>query len=344
MKEFGEILKELRINEKLSQAALADIIHVSRSAIAKYENGLGLPSEEVIQALCRYFKVDKDYLFPKENVEQLITEKNIIINNQKRRYRIITLSLLLIIITLIPFLIISGNENKQKVKLDDVELSIDIEEKNIFQESKLLLKYDGGYVYQTLEIHKFDFTDLTNLYLIRVSNTYVNGNTAYLNGEVSYNSKEYTESVYMEMDFSINQNYNPITSWHQKKSNYFLLTSELNANGKIILDNDIDLFDGSAIQKKNDNFMFVYDCQITDWLFDYDYNNILRKCIINNDKWNSNWSYEMIDEVSKSQAFTICSSYLIESKSKEQIDFNIISKMNNTNMIVEQKQNVILDI
>ena len=76
MKEFSEILRELRIKENLSQEALGNIVHVSRSAIAKYENGLGLPSEEVIEALCKYFKVDKDYLFPRKDVEHLIVEKN----------------------------------------------------------------------------------------------------------------------------------------------------------------------------------------------------------------------------------------------------------------------------
>ena len=106
MKEFSEILRELRSKENLSQEALGNIVHVSRSAIAKYENGLGLPSEEVIEALCKYFKVEKDYLFPKEDVEQLITEKNIIINNQKKRHLIITLSLSLIIIILVSLLII----------------------------------------------------------------------------------------------------------------------------------------------------------------------------------------------------------------------------------------------
>ena len=54
MKEFSEILKELRVNNNLTQEALGEIVHVSRSAIAKYENGLGIPSAEVIELLCKY--------------------------------------------------------------------------------------------------------------------------------------------------------------------------------------------------------------------------------------------------------------------------------------------------
>lgn len=83
MKEFSQVLKELRNNKGLSQEALGRIVNVSRSAIAKYENGLGLPSEDVIEALCSYFKVDKEYLFPKENLEEIIVSKNKKIKSQK---------------------------------------------------------------------------------------------------------------------------------------------------------------------------------------------------------------------------------------------------------------------
>ena len=47
----------------------------------------------------------------------------------------------------------------------------------------------------------------------------------------------------------------------------------------------------------------------------------------------------MIDEVSKTQSFTILSDYLIESKPGELINFDIITKMNNTNMSIEQIYN-----
>lgn len=82
MKEFSQILKELRNKKGLSQEALGKTVNVSRSAIAKYENGLGLPSEDVKQALCDYFNVDKNYLFPKENLEEIIVSKNKKIKSQ----------------------------------------------------------------------------------------------------------------------------------------------------------------------------------------------------------------------------------------------------------------------
>ena len=45
--EFSEKLKELRSEKGISQAKLAADIHISRSAVAKWENGLGLPEKLV---------------------------------------------------------------------------------------------------------------------------------------------------------------------------------------------------------------------------------------------------------------------------------------------------------
>ena len=93
MKEFSEILKEKRKEKGITQEELGAIVHVSRSAIAKYENGLGLPSEEVIQLLLHYFEMTREELFPqKESTNQLV-EKNKTIHRQKKM--IIAVSVLL---------------------------------------------------------------------------------------------------------------------------------------------------------------------------------------------------------------------------------------------------------
>jgi transcriptional regulator with XRE-family HTH domain len=41
---------------------LANAIHVSRSSIAKWEQGRGYPTEESIQDLCNFFKIDRENL------------------------------------------------------------------------------------------------------------------------------------------------------------------------------------------------------------------------------------------------------------------------------------------
>ncbi len=55
--EFSEKLKQLRKQKGISQTKLAADIHISRSAVAKWENGLGMPSDESLQMLADYFGV-----------------------------------------------------------------------------------------------------------------------------------------------------------------------------------------------------------------------------------------------------------------------------------------------
>lgn len=73
--EFKDKLKSLRKEKNLSQQALADSIFISRSAVAKWENGLGLPSEESMNALLNYFDVPKEY-FATDRPEEVLIRKN----------------------------------------------------------------------------------------------------------------------------------------------------------------------------------------------------------------------------------------------------------------------------
>lgn len=99
MKEFKDILKELRKKEGLSQEALANIIHVSRSAIAKYENGLGYPSQEIKEELLNYFNVAEKDLFP------LVDAREVIVKNKKiRTHKILLLISVTTLIILTTFL------------------------------------------------------------------------------------------------------------------------------------------------------------------------------------------------------------------------------------------------
>ena len=68
--EFKEKLKALRLKRGISQSALAKAIFVSRSAVAKWESGLGLPSDGSLEALSAYFGVDKSYLIEKTDKKE----------------------------------------------------------------------------------------------------------------------------------------------------------------------------------------------------------------------------------------------------------------------------------
>ncbi|RBS17164.1 hypothetical protein EA94_01198 [Enterococcus faecalis] len=71
--EFGQILRQLRKQRKLTQKELADIIFVEQTTISGYENGKIQPTAKVIIELADYFDVSTNYLLgqPKKNKNQL---------------------------------------------------------------------------------------------------------------------------------------------------------------------------------------------------------------------------------------------------------------------------------
>lgn len=59
---FSKILRELRIDNDLSQKDLANILGISPSTVAMYEQGRRTPDNEMLTKIADYFKVPVDYL------------------------------------------------------------------------------------------------------------------------------------------------------------------------------------------------------------------------------------------------------------------------------------------
>ena len=105
--EFKENLKQLRLQKGLTQAQLAEKLFVSRSTVAKWENGLGLPNPESMVALEKLFDIVAEELATKEP-EGVIVKKN-----RKLRWigQIVawsTILVLLIAMSYLPFAIHKG--------------------------------------------------------------------------------------------------------------------------------------------------------------------------------------------------------------------------------------------
>lgn len=73
---FQEKLKELRKKANISQYDLADVLHISRSVVAKWETGLAIPNEDNLSRLCDYFHVQKEELISDLANEEMIASKN----------------------------------------------------------------------------------------------------------------------------------------------------------------------------------------------------------------------------------------------------------------------------
>lgn len=106
--EFKDKLKKIRTEKGISQQALADAIFVSRSAVAKWENGLGYPNEASYKALTQYFEVD-EFFFRTEEAEEVLVEKNKYISGIKSVFGAIVLCLLIVISLLLPLALVSGD-------------------------------------------------------------------------------------------------------------------------------------------------------------------------------------------------------------------------------------------
>lgn len=68
---IGSNIAELRKDKGLTQKDLADILHVSKSAVSHYEQGISIPTTQILISLADYFNVNVDYLLGrcKDNIK-----------------------------------------------------------------------------------------------------------------------------------------------------------------------------------------------------------------------------------------------------------------------------------
>lgn len=68
---FGERLKKLRTDNKMTQGQVASRVGVATSAISSYESGVRLPSYNVLIKLSRLFHVSTDHLLGVKSKEMV---------------------------------------------------------------------------------------------------------------------------------------------------------------------------------------------------------------------------------------------------------------------------------
>ena len=105
--EFKEKLKQLRIQKGLTQAQLAEKLFVSRSTVAKWESGLGLPNPESMATLEELFDISSSELATKEP-EKVIVKKNRQLWQIGQIVGWSIILILLIAMTYLPFAIHNG--------------------------------------------------------------------------------------------------------------------------------------------------------------------------------------------------------------------------------------------
>ncbi len=71
MVDFGKILRTLRRKEDMTQAELARKLDVTKSVISAYENGLRLPSYDILIHISKIFHMSTDYLLGLERYQEI---------------------------------------------------------------------------------------------------------------------------------------------------------------------------------------------------------------------------------------------------------------------------------
>lgn len=60
-------LLNLRTSLNLSQSHVANVLHIDRTLLSKYESGILLPTLPILFKLANFYNVDIDYLLSKNN-------------------------------------------------------------------------------------------------------------------------------------------------------------------------------------------------------------------------------------------------------------------------------------
>ena len=84
--KFCEKLKVLRTGKGWTQEKLAKELYVSRSAVAKWEQGRGYPSVETLEKIAEIFEYPLDNLFEEKEYRSVTIETNREVKKQKKYY------------------------------------------------------------------------------------------------------------------------------------------------------------------------------------------------------------------------------------------------------------------
>lgn len=67
MKDYIDILKELRIDNDISQKQIADLLNTTQTAVSKYENRQRKLSIEDLKTLCEFYRISADKILNLNN-------------------------------------------------------------------------------------------------------------------------------------------------------------------------------------------------------------------------------------------------------------------------------------
>ena len=209
--KVGKFIKKLRLEKKMTQQQLADLLGLSFKTISKWECGYGSPDISIINELSNVLGVSTTELLSGERNKDLNMKSN---HYLKKR---IVITIFIVLLLLSPLLILSIGElgkikslpsfstillKNKKENLFQALQSFDYEELDSMLNHNVALRNQKEYDYSVdellerikeLEKRKIEFDNLKY-----EESTY--GNTVYYNISVRYNSALYEFYYSMEYD------------------------------------------------------------------------------------------------------------------------------------------------
>lgn len=111
--EFNKKLQELRKQKGLTQEDLAEMLHVSRTAISKWESGRGYPNIDSLKAIANLFSVTIDELLSNTELLTIAQEDN---KQKEKHTRNLVFGLLDISIAIFFFLPFFGQKAGEMIE------------------------------------------------------------------------------------------------------------------------------------------------------------------------------------------------------------------------------------
>lgn len=98
--KVGQIIKDLRVKDNLTQAKFADKYGVTYQAVSKWENGKSIPDLSVLTKICNDYNLNLDDI-----LDNKVSNKNN--NNNKHKYILFLIIIILLVVSIFVFLFIN---------------------------------------------------------------------------------------------------------------------------------------------------------------------------------------------------------------------------------------------
>ncbi len=180
---LGEFIKNLRLEKKLTQRELGELIGIDDKTISKWETGIYLPDVVIIPKLCKVLDVTADELLAGKRNEVITEEKTDIVTPVKKKgiifkvFLVILAILLFVNLTFMFFLKPKSKENDQVVDEPNI-YKINSGDNNLIIEG-YIFEQNNEYVLVVKKLHLFNVqkTKADKQYTIGLEITIANDST-----------------------------------------------------------------------------------------------------------------------------------------------------------------------